>query len=331
MIITRTPYRLSLFGGGTDYPEWFSSRPCRLVAAAMQHYCYITVRHLPPFFSHHSRIVYSRIEDVADNSHIQHPGVVACLGHLCIDDGLEIHHDGDLPARSGIGSSSAFTVGLLLALYTLHEKAVSPQQLAAEAIHVEQNILQEAVGIQDQVTAAFGGMRVLDMGPDREWISRPLAVSQAYRRHFEDHVLLGFSGISRTADQFAREKVENIRLRKTEVELREIAQMAEDAIDLLQCGKDLDAIGALLHRSWIAKTKLNAALGESHYQQIIDVGLRNGAWGGKLMGAGGGGFFYFLAPPESHNDIRHALHQIKVWVPFRLDRGGSQVIFQTDY
>ena len=331
MVITRTPYRLSLFGGGTDYPEWFCSSPSRLVSAAMQHYCYITVRRLPPFFSHHSRVVYSQIEDVADNSRIQHPGVVACLGHLSIDEGLEIHHDGDLPARSGIGSSSAFTVGLLLALYTLHEKAVGPQRLAAEAIHVEQNVLQEAVGIQDQVTAAYGGMRVLNMGPDKEWISRPLVISQAYRRHFEDHVLLGFSGVSRTADQFAREKVENIRLRKTEVELREIAHMADEAIDLLQNGKDLDAIGALLQSNWIAKTKLNAALGESRYQQIIDVGLRHGAWGGKLMGAGGGGFFYFLAPPESHKNIRHALPQIKVSVPFRLDRGGSQVIFQTDY
>jgi D-glycero-alpha-D-manno-heptose-7-phosphate kinase len=297
----------------------------------MQHYCYLTVRRLPPFFNHHSRIVYSRIEDVADNSHIQHPGVLACLRHLDMHDGLEIHHDGDLPARSGIGSSSAFTVGLLLALYTLREKTVNAQRLAAEAIHVERNILKEAVGIQDQVTAAFGGMRVLDMGPDNEWTSRPLVISPDYRRHFVDHVLLGFSGISRTADQFAREQVENIRLRKIEVALREIAQMADEAIDLLQSGKDPNAIGALLHRSWIAKTRLNTALGESQYQQLIDVGRRHGAWGGKLMGAGGGGFFYFLAPPECHSNIRHALPQIKVWVPFRLDRGGSQVIFQTDY
>ena len=330
MIITRTPYRLSLFGGGTDYPAWFSQRSGRLVVAAMQHYCYISLRPLPPFFNHHSRVVYSQIEDVSSNRDIQHPGVVACLRHLGIDDGLEIHHDGDLPARSGIGSSSSFTVGLLHALHVLKEKSVSPQRLAEEAIHVEQNLLDEAVGIQDQITAAFGGIRVVDMGPGNDWHCRPLVTSYAYRKHFEDHVLLGFSGISRTADRFAREKVENIRLRRTEEELKQIGQMAEEAIDLLQGGKDLDAIGALLHRSWIAKTKLNAALGETHYQQLIDVGLRHGAWGGKLMGAGGGGFFYFLAPPESHSDIRHALPQIKVWVPFRLDRGGSQVIFQTD-
>jgi D-glycero-alpha-D-manno-heptose-7-phosphate kinase len=331
MIITRTPYRLSLFGGGTDYPIWFSDRPSRLVVAAMQHYCYLTVRHLPPFFSHHTRVVYSKIEDVNSNCEIRHPGVTACLRYLRIDEGLEIHHDGDLPARSGIGSSSAFMVGLLLALYTLKEVAIGPQRLAAEAIHLEQDVLNEAVGIQDQITAAYGGIRVLDMGPDIDWDSRPLVISRDYRTNFESHVLLGFSGTSRTADQFAKEKVQNIRSQKTEAELLEISEMANQAINLLEGGKDLELIGELLRRSWIAKSKLSVTLGESKYQQIIEAGLSNGAWGGKLMGAGGGGFFYFLAPPESHSAIRDALPQIKVWVPFRLDRGGSQVIFQTDH
>ena len=330
MIITRTPYRLSLFGGGTDYPAWYSKNPCRLIAAAMAYYCYISIRPLPPFFDHRSRVVYSQIEDVHTNDSIKHPGVAACLKFLGITDGLEIHHDGDLPARSGIGSSSSFTVGMLLALYGLQYKAVAPARLAKEAVFIEQSLLNESVGIQDQIISAYGGLRVIQMGPDNEWSSGPFILPKSYRNEIESHILLGFSGVNRNASEHASQKIANIKSGKTKSELCEIQEITEAAIVRFEHEADIKEIGVLLKKSWDAKIRLSTALGDIAYRDIIDIGMRNGAWGGKLMGAGGGGFFYFLAPPQTHNRIKTALPQIKVWVPFRFDTTGSQVIFASD-
>ena len=331
MIITRTPYRLSLFGGGTDYPAWFSANPSRLIGAAMARYCYISIRHLPPFFEHRSRVVYSQIEDVFANTEIKHPGVAASLTFLEISGGLEIHHDGDLPARSGIGSSSTFTVGLLLGLYALQQKAVTPARLARDAIFIEQNMLNESVGIQDQIVSAFGGLRIINMGPESEWTANPFILPRQYRSELESHILLGYSGVSRNASDHASEKISNIKSRKTEAELIEIQQITEAAIELFQDQADIEKIGFLLKRSWDAKTRLSSVLADSKFKDIVDIGLRNGAWGGKLMGAGGGGFFYFIAPPQTHDKIKVALPQIKVWVPFELDSGGAQIIFSSEH
>lgn len=331
MIITRTPYRLSLFGGGTDYPAWFSTNSSRLIAAAMARYCYISIRHLPPFFEHHSRVVYSRIEDVSANTEITHPGVAASLSFLNISEGLEIHHDGDLPARSGIGSSSTFTVGLLLGLYALQQTSVTPARLARDAIFIEQNVLNESVGIQDQIVSAFGGLRIINMGPDAEWTANPFILPRQYRSELESHILLGYSGVSRNASVHASEKIANIKSHKTENELMEIQKITESAIELFQEQADIEKIGYLLKKTWDAKTRLSSALADSTFKDIIDIGLRNGAYGGKLMGAGGGGFFYFIAPPQTHDRIKEALPQIKVWVPFELDFGGAQIIFSSDH
>ena len=331
MIITRTPYRLSLFGGGTDYPAWFSSKPSRIIAAAMAHYCYISIRFLPPFFDHHSRVVYSRIEDVPANSAIQHPCVAACLNFLGVREGLEIHHDGDLPARSGIGSSSTFTVGLLLGLYALRQTAVTPARLSREAVFVEQTLLNESVGIQDQIISAYGGLRIINMGPEFEWSANPFILPKQYRSELEAHVLLGFTGVSRNSSEHASEKIANIKSRKSELELIEIQQVTEAAIGLFEIHADIEHIGRLLKQSWDAKKRLSTVLADSKFSDIVDIGLGNGAWGGKLMGAGGGGFFYFLAPPKLHEKIKAALPQIRVWVPFRFDSGGSQIIFSSDH
>ena len=331
MIIVRSPYRLSLFGGGTDYPAWFSARPSCLIAAAMSRYCYISIRYLPPFFPHKSRIAYSRIEEVTSNSEISHPCVAACLSFLGINEGLEIHYDGDLPARSGIGSSSTFTVGLLLGLCALQQTAVTPTRLARDAIFIEQNVLNESVGIQDQIVSAFGGLRIINMGPDAEWTANPFILPRQYRSELESHILLGYSGVSRNASDHASEKIANIRSRQTEAELLEIQQITEAAIELLQDRADVEKIGYLLKKSWDAKTRLSSALADSTFKDIVDIGLRNGAWGRKLMGAGGGGFFYFIAPPQTHDRIKIALPQIKVWVPFELDSGGAQIIFSSEH
>ena len=328
MIITRTPYRLSFFGGGTDYNPWFEEHGGVVLAVGLAHYCYLTVRHLPPFFADHSsRIVYSKIESVKDHAEIQHPSARGCLKFLQIDNGIEIHHDGDLPARSGIGSSSSFTVGLLHALHALQQRMVSPRQLAEEAIHVEQQLLGESVGVQDQIMAAHGGFRFLELGPGPTWSIKNLLLPKDYLLALEKHVLLGFSGISRTAEKHAKSKVDNIKQGKTTEELQAITGLAREALQAFQRQANFEQIGRLLDQSWQQKRKLAAGVSADWMDDLYATALKHGAFGGKLMGAGGGGFFFFLAPPYQHEQIRKALPQIKVWVPFKIDHTGSQVVF----
>ena len=328
MIISRTPFRLSFFGGGTDYNAWFEQHGGQVVATTMAYYCYLSVRRLPPFFEDHiSRVVYSNIESVKDHKQIKHPSVRGCLEYLGITTGVEIHHDGDLPARSGLGSSSAFTVGLLHALHGLQENMIDPQRLAMQAIEVEQEKLGESVGIQDQIMASCGGLQIIEMGPGRDWNTKPLLMSREYQDILESHVLLGFSGISRFAEKNAESKVRNIKEGKTLGELQEISAITQDAIQALMRQDEMTRIGALLDKSWSLKRRLADGVSAEWMDDLYKVACRNGAFGGKLMGAGGGGFFFFLAPPEKHLEIRESLPQIKVWVPFKLDRSGSQIIF----
>ncbi|MEI7450732.1 MAG: hypothetical protein WCJ75_14030, partial [Desulfomonile sp.] len=274
-----------------------------------------------------SRVVYSRIESVGNYSEIQHPSVLGCLEYLGIDEGLEIHHDGDLPARSGIGSSSSFTVGLLHALHGLRSKMVEKDQLADQAIEVEQVLLHESVGVQDQIMAAHGGFRALELRPGSKWQTRELIVPGDYLQALEQHVLLGFSGISRTADEHARAQIENICCGKTTAELKEIHGLASEALELIKHQANLEEIGRLLDKSWRLKRCLADGISSDWMDDMYDTALRHGAFGGKLMGAGGGGFFFFLAPPYRHARIKEALPQIKVWVPFKIDFSGSRVIF----
>jgi len=328
LIITRTPFRLSFFGGGTDYNQWFEKQEGLVLAVGLGYYCYLTVRRLPPFFEEHTtRVVYSKIESVADNTQVQHPAVRGCLQYLGINDGLEIHHDGDLPARSGIGSSSTFTVGFLHALHALRKRIVTPRQLAEEAIDVEQNCLRESVGVQDQIMAAHGGFRILELGPGNQWNVRSLLLPEDYLEELEEHVLLGFSGITRTAETRAKNKVDNIKQGKTTEVLASITELAKEALQNFRQQAEFNEIGRLLDQSWKQKRLLADSVSADWMDDLYATALRNGAFGGKLMGAGGGGFFFFLAPPSKHQQIRESLPKIKVWVPFKIDQSGSQVIF----
>ena len=331
MIITRTPYRLSFFGGGTDYNPWFEEHGGTVLAVGLAHYCYLTARHLPPFFADHSsRVVYSKIESVNNHAEIKHSSVRGCLQFLKLDDGIEIHHDGDLPARSGIGSSSSFTVGLLHALHALKKRMVSPRQLSEEAIHVEQKLLGESVGVQDQIMAAYGGFRILNFGTGQKWTVKSLLLPKDYLSSLEQHVLLGFSGISRSADKHAKKKLENIKRGKTIDELQAIKGIAQEALKAFQGEASFEQVGRLLNQSWQQKRRLATGVTTNWMDDIYSTALRYGAFGGKLMGAGGGGFFFFLAPPNKHEHIRKGLPKIKVWVPFKIDHAGSQVIFYND-
>lgn len=231
MIISRTPFRISFFGGGTDYPAWFRENGGRVLATAIDKYCYISTRHLPPFFNHRYRVVYSRIENVLRHSDIQHPSVRATLAYLECNRGLEIHHNGDLPARSGLGSSSSFTVGLLNALYALRREYRSSVDLAREAIHIEQELVGEHVGSQDQVLAAFGGFNRVDFSPDDSFSVEPVISSRERLGELRAHLMLFFTGISRYAGEVAKDKIGNFPRRRAQLE--RLCEMVSEGQEIL--------------------------------------------------------------------------------------------------
>jgi D-glycero-alpha-D-manno-heptose-7-phosphate kinase len=327
MIITKTPYRLSLFGGGTDYPVWFKKTPSKCISAAMANYCYLTVKKLPPFFDYRSRVIYSKIESVQSTEEIDHPSAKACLQYLNIND-VSITHDGDLPARSGIGSSSSFTVGLLHALYTLRGQTLSKDDLARQAIHIEQDIIGENVGIQDQIMAAKGGIQLIQMDSEG-WSSDKFNMSEDYKQILESHIMLGFSGVSRHAEEQSRKKVENIKKGTSLNMLWDIAEYTEEAIDCFAKEKDFHTIGDLLDQTWKIKRELAEGVTQKWIDEIYYSAIENGAYGGKLMGAGGGGFFMFLVPPNAQEEFKRKMMDIKVWVPFKFDNHGTQLVLNT--
>lgn len=324
MIISRTPFRISFFGGGTDYPVWYREHQGAVLATTINKYCYISCRYLPPFFKHRSRIVWSRIERVKTHEAIQHPAVRAGLEFLGISKGVELHHDGDLPARTGLGSSSAFTVGLLHALYGLKGIRVGKHQLARQAIQIEQEILQERVGCQDQVMAAYGGLNRIDFAGGQDIQVSPVPLNPERRRQFQDHLMLCFTGIARTASEIAKRQIELTRHRATQ--LRAMYQQVNEAIGILQSPRDLCEFGALLHEAWQLKRSLTDQISTSNIDRIYERARSAGAIGGKLLGAGGGGFMLFFVRPEEQANVKAALSRL-LHVPFCFDTTGSQIIF----
>jgi D-glycero-alpha-D-manno-heptose-7-phosphate kinase len=327
MIITKTPYRLSLFGGGTDYPAWFNNNSSICISAAMTNYCYLTVKKLPPFFDYKSRIIYSQIESVQLVEEINHPSARACLQYLDVKD-VSVTHDGDLPARSGIGSSSSFTVGLLHALYTMRGITITKDELARQAIHVEHVIIGESVGIQDQIMAAHGGIQIIHMGPGIQWQTEKVLLSNDYKKELESHIMLGFSGISRIAEVQAKKQVEKIKEGLNTNLLSKMSEIANDAIGLIQKEESIDQIGRLMDKNWRVKRILAEGITDELLDAIYVQSIANGSLGTKLMGAGGGGFFMFLVPPEKQNEFKERMTQIKVWVPFQFDNYGSQILLK---
>lgn len=329
MIISRTPYRLSLFGGGADYPSWFVSHETKLISAAMANYCYISVKQLPPYFNYVNRVIYSKIESVSTFDEIEHPSVRACLKHLRIPNGISITHDGDLPARSGIGSSSSFTVGLINALQTYLGKPYTPDELALQAIDIEQNIIGESVGVQDQIMAAYGGIKVLELSGANTKV-RDLKISDSYVLDLEEHIMLGFSGISRLSEVQAKKQVDSIKEGKSVQTLEAMQKITNEALRIFEheSSSSIKDIGLLLQEQWNYKRTLTDSVSNEHINSIYDAAIQAGAYGGKLMGAGGGGFFMFLAPPNAHQRIKDALKQINVWIPFNFDYEGSKIIMR---
>lgn len=324
MIVSRTPFRISFFGGGTDYPTWYREHGGAVLATAIDKYCYLTCRYLPPFFEHRYRIVYSYIEKVAKIDDLQHPAAREVLRFMNLPYGVEIHHDGDLPARSGMGSSSAFTVGLLHALHALKGQIPSKHQLATESIHVEQDLLKETVGSQDQVLAAYGGLNHVTFHTNGEISVRPMTISRERIDQLDSHLMLFYTGIKRTASDVAKSYVTDMDSRKRQ--LRIMRDLVDEAVTLLNSKNDLTAFGHLLHEAWQAKRSLSAQVTNAEVDAIYETARSAGALGGKLTGAGGGGFMLLFAPPEAQPAIRDKLSKL-LWVPFRFDYNGSQIIF----
>ncbi len=332
MVITRTPYRVSFFGGGTDYPTWFQEHGGATLACAINKYCYLSVRYLPPFFEHRYRIVYSATELCHKVAEIKHNGVRAVLSEHLPDRGVEIHHDGDLPARSGVGSSSSFVVGLLNAVNALKGNICSKYETALEAIRIEQQVLGETVGIQDQVMASFGGFQHIQIPRSGRICVTPLFPPLERQLQFERHLILFYTALSRTSSQIAGSYVPD--LLKKEAALSRYVPMVEEAVRILHDPtRSLADFGHLLHEAWMIKRELSPVISNSRIDDLYETARRAGALGGKLLGAGGGGFMLLYADPAQHEKIRSSLSQL-IEVPVSIDPSGSQILFfdrQQDY
>ena len=324
MIISRTPFRISFFGGGTDYPVWYKKNGGAVLSTTINKYCYLSCRVLPPFFKYKHRIVYSKQEMINKISEINHPSVRETVNFFNYKDGLEIHHQADLPARSGLGSSSAFTVGLINALGGLGGEIRTKRQLALDAMHIEQNLIKENVGSQDQTAAAFGGFNKIEFGGPSEIAVQPITLSEQRLNEFQSKLMLFFTDFSRDASMIAKNWIKNTPENKEN--LSAMNAMVDKSIGILTGKKNMDDFGRMLDESWKIKRKLANGITNSEIDEIYKTGIKAGAIGGKLLGAGGGGFMLFYADAEAQPKIKEKLKKF-LHVPFRFEYLGSQIIY----
>ena len=295
-----------------------------MLSTTIDKYCYISCRKIPPFFEHKHRIVYSNVENVREIDEIQHPSVKAVLKWAQIEEGLEIHHDADLPARSGLGSSSAFTVGLAHAMYSLRGQMVSKNTLAEDAIHLEQNLIGEAVGSQDQISAAYGGFNRIDFNPDETFSVAPISIDASRLGDLQNHLLLFFTGFSRFASDIESSKLVNFSQKSDS--LKRMMDMVIEAEDLLKNNnRDLQQFGWMLQEAWEYKKSLSSNVSTSAIDEIYSRAIAAGALGGKILGAGGGGFILFFVPPEKQSAVRSSLAEL-IEVPFLFEQEGCSVV-----
>ena len=324
MIISKTPFRISFFGGGTDYPAWFEKFGGAVLSTTIDKYCYISIRYLPPFFDHKHRIVYSIVENVKSTKEIKHPVVKAILKHFKIDKGVEVHHDGDLPARSGLGSSSSFTVGMLNSIYALKGKIISKSQLAKEAIHIERDVLKENVGSQDQVAVVYGGFNKIIFHNDHDFRVEAVTLHKEKIKQLQNHLMLVFTGFSRFASEIAAEQIKNTP--NKEKELNVMRSMVDNAVEILNSDTNFVEFGRLLNESWLVKKKLSSKVSNSQVDSLYNKALKHGAIGGKLLGAGGGGFMLLFVRPQDRQKLARGLKGF-LEVKFKFEKEGSQIIY----
>ena len=323
MIITKTPFRMSFFGGGTDMLEFFNEHGGAVISTTFDKYCYVTVRHLPQFFNYTSELVYSKIEQVNNIDKIEHPLVRNCIKFLDMHE-LRINYESDLPARTGLGTSSSFAVGLLNAFYALKGKYASKKQLADEAIYVERELCKENGGWQDQIAASFGGFNRIDFKNNGYDVS-PIIISPERKKKLNNNLMLFFTGFSRFSSEIQQSTVSSIK-DKTQ-QLKEMLALVDTAQEVLVNDKsDLDEFGKLLDTTWRLKRQTGAKISTGSIDELYEKGIKAGALGGKLLGAGGGGFLVFYVQEEKQESVKRAMKDL-LYVPFEFENGGTQILY----
>ena len=323
MIITRSPYRISFFGGGTDYHTWYEEHGGEVLSTSIDHYNYISCRYLPPFHPEYkNRIAWKILEYPNSIDEIQHNAIRGALKYYEVRRGIELSNQCDLPARSGLGSSSTFSAALIMAIKALKGKMISKEDLAKEAIHLERDVLKENVGVQDQIATVYGGLNHIIINHNGEFSVEPLIINEKRKKHFNDHLLLFFTGVARTSSDVCKKQIDSAK--KNTSQLSQMQAMVPEAIKVLTTGH-LEDFGHLLHESWMLKRSLTDNISTSYIDDIYDTAMKNGAIGGKVLGAGGGGFMVFFAKPEYHSKIKSALKDF-IHVPFKLENNGTQII-----
>ena len=326
MIITQTPVRISFFGGGTDYPEHFATYGGATLGASIDKYTTISVTPLTKFFDHRIRVSYSRMELCSSVDDIQHPSVRECLRYVNIDGGVEMSVVNDLPARTGLGSSSSFTVGLLHALHAYKGELVTTEQLAKESVYVERELIKERVGLQDQYTCALGGVVNLEFH-DQDTVSvKPVIVQKERLGALEERLLLFYTGLQRTAHDILESQISRTKNGEVASQLTHMQGLVEHGAKILGNGRDLREFGELLEESWMCKRQLSDAVSNPLIDDAYDRARQAGAIGGKLLGAGGGGFLLLYVEPYNQEAVRQALSGMPE-VPFHFESQGSRLIF----
>lgn len=328
MIISKTPVRISFFGGGTDYPEYFNEFGGCVLSTTINKYVYITINEIGGLLDDKYRIAYRLLEQCSTIDEIQHPSVRETLRYMNITDGLDINIFSDLPARTGLGSSSSFTVGLLNALYAYKGQIRSKLDYGTEAIKIEKEILNENVGVQDQLAAAFGGFNYMKFSSEGYEVN-PLIISSTRKKNLNNNLLLYYTGVSRFATKVLKEQVEKTKEKKVLVELQDIYDMVQQGIQILSNETtSLNEFGKLLHHTWVAKRKISTAISNSQLDDMYDKAIQSGALGGKLLGAGGGGFFLFYVEEENQSYFRKKMSSF-IEIPFNFENEGSRIVYLT--
>lgn len=323
MVITQTPFRMSFFGGGTDFPGFYNEHGGAVISTTFDKYCYVNVRHLPPFFEYSTELSYSKIERVKNIDEINHPSIRECMRYLDMRD-IRLTYEADLPAKSGLGTSSSFAVGMLNAFYSLKGKYKSKRELADDAIYLERELCNEAGGVQDQIAVAFGGFNRIDFSADGYQVT-PVVMSNERKEILNDNLMMFFTGFSRFSSdiQTSTQAV----LKDKTAQLLEMYSLVDTAQGILtDKNSDLNDFGRLLDHTWKLKRGITTRISTNSLYEIYEKAMSAGALGGKLLGAGGGGFFVFYVEPEKRKSVMQALDKL-LYIPFRFEDSGTRVIY----
>lgn len=324
MIITQTPFRMSFFGGGTDFPGFYREHGGAVLSTTFDKYCYVNVRHLPRFFDYTTELSYAKTERVTDVESIEHPAIREAMKMLDMHE-IRLTYEADLPARSGLGTSSSFAVGMLNAFYALKGKYADKRKLADNAIYLERVLCKESGGIQDQIAASFGGFNKISFNADGYTVS-PVIISPERKLRLNDNLMLFFTGFSRFSSDIQVEAEKS--LKSKEAQLLEMLQLVDEAEQVLTSKTDLTEFGKLLDYTWKLKRGITSKVSTDSIDAIYDKAIKAGATGGKLLGAGGGGFLLFYVEADKQKNVHEALEDL-LYVPFEFETAGTQVIHYT--